>query len=82
MSRYGARVLELTMKAFPDLSFSDQKKVALCHLHSGLADSDIQRETRLRLTDLGSTESDWSNAIDLITLLENEARSGISDANE
>ena len=76
VSRYGSRVLELSMKNFPLLSFKDQQQVALGHLLNGLADSEVQREVRLRLVDLGASEPEWSRAIEMLSLLEAEARAG------
>ena len=74
--RFAARVLDAAMKAYPGFSFTDQRAVASGLLLNGLADAEVQREARLRLTDLGSSEADWVRAVDLISLLEAEARSG------
>lgn len=48
--------------------------MALIYLLNGLADPDVQRENRLRLWDLKSTEVSWSRTIDMSYLIEAEAR--------
>lgn len=69
-------MLDLAIKDFSLLPFSDQQQVALRHLLNGLANSEVQRVVWLHLWDLKFSEDSWSRTLDMLSLLEAEVRAG------
>lgn len=75
-ARYEARVLDFAIKNFPRLAFVNKKQVAVSILLYVIANDDIKNKIKLKLVDFQSSEVNWSQAIDMLSLLKAESNAG------